>query len=317
MELRQLESFIAVCEELHFTRAAEKLGMTQPTLSYQIKTLEDEIGVPLFDRVGKKIAITEAGTILYKECNTIFNSLKITREHISELKKLERGTLTVGTLPGELNKLASGLLLDFHRNHPEIKIKILGADNVVERILQNEIDLAITILQFDDERIITIPLYFESFYLAVSADHPLAVHEQINFNDLKTMPIIMFPDTHQCRKLVDKICSNAGFSLDPLIETSTIESIISIVQGGTGATILSKTLLEMFDDHNLKVIPIENPNLIREIGLIYRKDKYVGFAAREFIHMLTSRIKDLKENNLEDIVPIFDPTSYKKTLKHK
>ncbi|MBW7460997.1 LysR family transcriptional regulator, partial [Paenibacillus sepulcri] len=88
MEIRQLEYFAAICQEKHFTRAAEKLNVTQPTLSHQIKALEDELGVPLFDRIGKKIAITEAGQLLLKHCGQVFNSLSSAREEISELQKI-------------------------------------------------------------------------------------------------------------------------------------------------------------------------------------------------------------------------------------
>ncbi len=102
MELRQLEYFMAICDELHFTRASEKLGITQPTLSHQIKALEDEVGVPLFDRIGKRIAITEAGSVLQHQCTQIFSHLKSALEEIQELKKIERGKIYIGALPGRL-----------------------------------------------------------------------------------------------------------------------------------------------------------------------------------------------------------------------
>ncbi|MCZ8510906.1 LysR family transcriptional regulator [Paenibacillus filicis] len=126
--------------------------------------IEDELGVPLFDRIGKKIAITEAGMILYKECNKVFTNLSSAREQIQELQQIERGTLTIGALPGELNQLVSTLLVDFHRNYPKVRIKIFGVEDIVERVLQNELDFAITILPQEDDRIKKIPLYREKFY---------------------------------------------------------------------------------------------------------------------------------------------------------
>lgn len=302
MLLRQLECFAILCHELSFTRAAEKLGMTQPTLSYQIKSLEDFVGVPLFDRLGRRIAVTEAGAILLKECDTIFSSIKAITKNISELHKLERGTLTIGTLPGELNILASRLLLDFHKSHPGVKIKILGTDDVEDLLLKNKVDLALTVLPYDDDRIIKIPLYQENFYLAVSTNHPIARNEKIEFNELKTMPIVMFPTIHQCRKLVDTVSDQEGFMLDPIIETSTPDSIISIVKAGAGAAILSKTLLEIYDDRTIRAIKIENPSLKREIGIVYLKDKFIGSAAQIFIDLFISHIKELKVNKEEILV---------------
>ncbi|RAP78043.1 LysR family transcriptional regulator [Paenibacillus montanisoli] len=296
MELRQLEYFITTCEELHFTRASVKLGITQPSLSHQIKVLEDELGVPLFDRIGKRIAVTEAGMILYKQSKRVLGNLASAREQIGELQKMERGTLSIGALPGELNQLVTSLLLDFHRDYPGVRIKVFGVEDIVNRVLQNELDFAITILPLDDDRIHKIPLYREKFYFVATPDHPYAAHEAMNFDEIKSMPIIMFPETHRCRQLIDMTCSNSGFELQPLIETTTIESLFGLVRSGAGGTILSKTLLEMYGYDDLLTIPIQNPTLCREVGIIYHRDKYMGRASRGFIDLLSTHIKELKRD---------------------
>ncbi|MBM7566417.1 LysR family transcriptional regulator [Paenibacillus sacheonensis] len=298
MEFRQLDYFIATCEELHFTRASVKLGITQPSLSHQIKALEDELGVPLFDRIGKKIAITEAGMILYKQSKLALSNLSSAKEQIEELQQIERGTLSIGALPGELNQLVSTLLLDFHRDYPKVRIKIFGVEDVMSRVLQNELDLAITILPLEDERIQTIPLYREQFYFVATAEHPYAGRAAINFEEILDVPIVMFPETHRCRQLVDRTCTTAGHKLLPLIETTTIDSLFGLVRSGAGGTVLSKTLLEMYDYDELIRIPIQNPALCREVGIIYLRDKYMGKASRGFIDLLTAHVKLLKHDKL-------------------
>ncbi|MDU0204033.1 MULTISPECIES: LysR family transcriptional regulator [Paenibacillus] len=289
MELRQLECFKMICEELHFTRAAERLGITQPTLSYQIKLLEDELGVPLFSRIGKKIAVTEAGSILYNHCSTIFSSLTGAREEIFELQHIERGTLSIGALIGEINEYVSSLLVDFHNMHPRIQIKLNGVVDVLEPLIQNELDFAVTILPVEDERFKTVPLYVEDFYFVVKSDHPFADYKSISFEVIKNEPVIMFPSNHRCRKMIDLACSSLGFDLDPKIETTTIRSLLMLVRSGAGVSILSKTLLEMYPHQDLKMIPITNPSLRREIGVIYLKDRYMEKAAREFIDLMLGR----------------------------
>lgn len=102
MEIRQLEYFKVLCDELYFTKAAEKLNISQPTLSHQIKVLEMELGIPLFDRIGKKIAITDAGKILLEQCIHIFRAIDNTSNQIIALKHLKAGKLVIGTLHGEL-----------------------------------------------------------------------------------------------------------------------------------------------------------------------------------------------------------------------
>ncbi|GFZ96883.1 LysR family transcriptional regulator [Paenibacillus marchantiophytorum] len=295
MELRQLEYFMTTCEELHFTRAADKLGITQPTLSHQIKALENELGVRLFDRIGKKTMITEAGMILYQQSHKAIRSLTSAREQIQELQKVERGTLSIGALPGELNELASSLLIDYHRNFPNIRIKLITNEDIVERVLQNELDFAISILPVEHDKLAVKPLYREAFFFVTTANHPLASYAQINLEELVTTPIVMFPETHRCRQLIDSTCRNAGLEIKPFIETTTIDSLFNLVRSGIGATILSKTLIEMYHYEDLLIIPIVNPKLIREVGIVYHKDKYLGQAASGFIDLIISYINSIKK----------------------
>jgi DNA-binding transcriptional LysR family regulator len=138
-------------------------------------------------------------------------------------------------------------------------------------------------------------LYREEFYLAVSHDHPLSAKQQIDFKEIRQIPIVMFPQTHQCRKMIDVTCTSIGFDLQPIIETNTVDSIISLVQEGAGATILSGTLLALYNTNNqMKVIKIVNPTLCRRIGIVHHKDKYVGFAAKQFMDLLTNHVKMMK-----------------------
>ncbi|OCT13596.1 LysR family transcriptional regulator [Paenibacillus pectinilyticus] len=295
MEIRQLEYFMTTCEELHFTRAAEKLGITQPTLSHQIKALENELNVRLFDRIGKKTMITEAGMILYQNCHKALGSLANAREQIQELQKVERGTLSIGALPGELNELVSSLLIDFHRNYPNIRIKLIAHEDVVERVLQNELDFALSILPVEDDKLVIKPLYREAFYFVTTANHPLSGYQQINLEEVVTTPIVMFPETHRCRQLIDFTCKKEGLELKPFIETTTIDSLFNLVRSGIGATILSNTLIEMQQYEDLIIIPIVNPRLCREVAIVYHKDKYVGQAASGFIELILSYINSIKK----------------------
>ncbi|MFF2015628.1 LysR family transcriptional regulator [Paenibacillus sp. NPDC058177] len=286
MELRQLEYFKAICDELHFTRAADKLGVTQPTLSHQIKALEDELGIPLFDRIGKKIAITAAGSILYNHACTIFNVMHSAKEQLEELQDGERGTITIGSLPGELNHLVSLLLVEFNRQFPKIKIRIVAAENVVDPILQNEMDIAVTILPIEDDRLEHIPLYEEQFYLTVPAGHPLADSPSIEFAEVQKLPIIMFPKEHRCRQLIDASCSTSGFSLEPFIETNTIDSIFSLIKSGAGVSVLSKSLIHLYNDGSIRAIPIIHPVLSRQVAIIHNRGKFLSQPVKAYLSML-------------------------------
>lgn len=126
MELKQLEYFMALCRELHFTRAAEKLNIAQPSLSQQIRLLEHEIGMPLFNRSGKRTVMTEAGNILLQHCYNIFHELSQARDAISELQGLKRGTLKIGALLTVVNYLLPRTVVEFHHDYPNIELSVLG-----------------------------------------------------------------------------------------------------------------------------------------------------------------------------------------------
>ena len=281
-----MECFRSVCEHLHFTRAAEQLGISQPTLSYQIKLLEDEIGVPLFNRIGKKITMTAGGEILYKYCVQIFGALSGIRNEISELRQMERGQLSIAVLIGEINELVSGLLGDFHRRYPNLSIKLLGEEDVVQPILREDADFGVTIISKDDGRFERIPLYEEDFYFVARGDHPMSGDAAFDFRQIREESLIMFPTTHRCRQMLDSVSSGMGFKLQPKIETTTISSLLKLVQSGAGVTILSKTLLDLYAPQQLTAIPVANPSLKREVGILYLKDKYLEPAAREFIELI-------------------------------
>ncbi|WP_312113746.1 LysR family transcriptional regulator [Brevibacillus reuszeri] len=304
MELRQLEYFMVLSRELHFTKAADRLGITQPTLSHQIKALEDEIGMPLFDRLGKKIAITEAGFILAEQCKTIFSALDYAKDQINELQQVRGGSISIAALPGELTDLVSTLLFDFHKNYPDVKVRIISSDEITELILLNEIDFGVTIATADntagDERIRSIPLYEDEFFLVVSHDHPLATREDVRFSELTSLPLILFPESHQCRKLLNQTCVSIQSDLHPKIETSSIDTLFEFVKSGLGLTVVSKTLLDLHMYNDLISIPIVQPRMNREVSLVYRRDKFIGYGARNFIQLLTTEIIKLRFPMSED-----------------
>ncbi|NBD23246.1 LysR family transcriptional regulator [Paenibacillus glycinis] len=292
MELRQLEYFHAICGELHFTRAADKLGISQPTLSHQIKSLEDEIGTPLFDRIGKRIALTEAGSVLKSHAAVIFGALRSAKDQIEELHDGERGSLSIGSLPGELNHLVASQLVEYNKHFPKIRIKIVAAEDVAEKVIHNELDAAVTLLPVDEERLSAIPLYDEQFYLTVSRDHPLAEETSIPFADVQELPVIWFPQDHKCRQLIEATCRTTGFVLNPIIETNTIESIMNLVKSGAGVSILSKSLIQLYNDGHVRAIPIVDPVLHRQVVIIYNRDKFLSRSVRAFIDLLGQFVED-------------------------
>ena len=132
-----------VSKELHFTRAAEKLGISQPTLSHQIKMLEQEIGYALFNRIGKKIELTKVGEIVQQEALNIQSSLQSISSQIKAFTKVEIGELKIAVLPGEITDLVSTLCIKFNQLYPNIKVLIQTTDQVEKAVLENQADFGI------------------------------------------------------------------------------------------------------------------------------------------------------------------------------
>lgn len=288
MELRQLEYFMAVCKELHFTRAAESLNISQPSLSQQIKHLEGVLGTPLFDRMGRKIAMTEAGEILLAHSKQIFYELEQARAALQDLNGLQRGKLTIGSLITCTNYLLPPAILEFKRLYPNVELSVLGmrSGKITEKVMENELDIGISFLPVKNEEIESIPLFTEELSLAVPSDHPLAMLEEINMSLLEDVPIVSLPKDYCLRRLIDKSCAEIGITLKPTLEMTTLDSVIQMVNEGIGVTILPKPYLDFMKNENVTTVKLINPTPKREVGFIYRKDKFMCHITKKFIHQI-------------------------------
>ncbi|MEE6452272.1 LysR substrate-binding domain-containing protein [Gottfriedia acidiceleris] len=301
MELRQLEYFYAVCQELHFTRAAEKVGISQPSLSQQIRLLEHEIGTPLFDRIGKKTALTESGELLLKYTRNVFHELEQAKTSIDELKGLQRGTISIGTLLTVENYLIPPTLRSFHHLYPGVKISVFGlrTGDIQKQLLENKLDIGIVFLPMKGDELETISLYKEEMAFAVPVGHPLENQNKLGLEVLQTTPSILLPEQYFIRQLINKACKDVGFIPEPVFEITTIQSLINMVIDRIGVTILPRPYLEYLNHPRIKIIPILNADLARYIGIIYRKDKYLSAATRIFINTLKEASLDLNQNSMK------------------
>lgn len=290
MEIRHLEYFLMVCKELHFTRAAEKLGISQPTLSHQIKTLEQEVGYPLFDRVGKKIEITNIGEIVRQEALNIQSSIHSISSKIQAFSNIEIGELRIAVLPGEITDLVSTLCIQFNKLFPNIKVNIETTDEVEKAILENRADFGIDLRLRQNDLLQVTKLYDEEFYFISNKKFG---KETVPFSSIFEDPLILFPSRQQCRQLLNKTSNKIGRELEPIVETSSIQSILNLVRCGVGKSVVSRTLYEFYDTADLFYQVIEKPALTRTVYLVMKKNSFINYAAREYIKLLVREIEKL------------------------
>ncbi|WP_445477241.1 LysR family transcriptional regulator [Lysinibacillus irui] len=299
MELRHLEYFLMLSKELHFTKAAEKLGISQPTLSHQIKMLEKEIGYSLFNRVGKKVELTKVGEIVQQEALNIQGSIHSISSQITALSKVEIGELKIAVLPGEITDLVSTLCIQFNQLYPNIKVIIETTDQVEKAVLQNQADFGIDFHLTPNDLLQVTKLYDEDFYLISNQRNK---EQNVSFSSVLDYPLILFPSMHQCRKLLNKASNEIGKPLEPIVETSSIRSILNLVRHGVGRSIVSRTLYDFYETEDLYFQHIEKPSLSRAVYLIMKKDCFINYAAREYIKLLVREIEKLHFHTEKDAI---------------
>lgn len=298
MELKQLEYFIVLCQELHFTRAAEKLGIAQPSLSQQIRLLEHEVGMPLFERIGKKNILTDAGKTLLHHSYNVFHEISQAHAAISELQGLERGSLKIGSLLTVVNYLLPPTVLKFHNAYPNVELSVQGlrTGDIYEGLLQNELDLGIVFLPIEHADLEAIPLYKEDLAFAAPNDHIITNEASVSLQVLKETSSILLPETYFLRQVINEQCRLLDFAPKPALEMTTMDSIIQMVSKGIGVTILPKAYLDYIDNPQIKTIPIQDPVITTQIGIVYRKNKHLCAASRVFMEQLIATVKDERLN---------------------
>lgn len=289
MEHRLLDYFLAVAEELHFTKAADKLGITQPTLSHQIRLLEQELGTPLFQRSGKKNHLTQSGMILLEHARRVIHELEQARFEIGELAGLKRGKLRIGCSG---NHILTQSLISFHRQHPGIELNVieLATDETHEGLLGNRLDLGVVFLPLEDENLVSLPLFDEELVLIVSKDHPLAMSASVHLTELADTPLILFQSKFFVRQMIDSACEALGICLKPIMELSTMESQVQMALQNVGGTVLPASYARVLHVPRVRIIPLADPAPRKKVGLVYRKNTFIDHSLQAFIDHLAAEL---------------------------
>ncbi|MGG4498502.1 LysR family transcriptional regulator [Brevibacillus reuszeri] len=293
MELRQLEYFIQICKSGSFTKAKEELGVTQPTLSQQMRVLEDEYNIQLFDRGNKGVEVTEAGKILLNKGNAIMNLLEEARNEINGRNNKSTETISIGCCPTELEYLAP-YFMRFHQKYPNILLKIIDAEDAENKVLEQKVDFGITAYPVSDASVISTYLYRQEMALLIHSEHPLADKSSIPFRSLKQMNSIMFRE--QNKSLINMYCFSCGFTLKSIIETSSTSVLIHWVRHGLGAALIPTSLLESLWDDSLRIVKLEGHIPYWEISLVYHNTVTMRSTARIFIEEMNSYVREVEVN---------------------
>lgn len=277
--LTQIEYVLAVHKHGHFAKAAEACLVTQPTLSMQIKKLEDDIGAPIFDRSKKPILLTETGQALIGQLQTLlYEARKVTAivESANSGTKVH-GELTVGIIPTIAPYLLPPLFATTAKDSADLVLDVreLQTHRIVEALENDEIDVGILALPLSLPKVFEVPLYFEPFYVACRSDHELAQLKKIKSSQLKYSDIWLLEEGHCMRNQTLDVCSAKKTQVPRKLkfESGSLETLKNIVQAYGGYTLLPAMAVENVESKT-RVIPFERPIPSRQVGLAYRREHY-------------------------------------------
>jgi DNA-binding transcriptional LysR family regulator len=249
MDTRQLATFCAVVERESFSRAAERLGVTQPAVSLQMRALEERLGVKVLDRSGRRVEPTEAGRRLYRNAQRLLQVEEQLLEDVDGANGgLLTGTLAIGASTGPGAHLVPLLLCEFQRAHPELRIalSIWDTQAVIERVADREVELGVVGASRKHRSLVFEPLARDEIVLAVPPEHPVAGGE-LAVDDLRTETLLVMQEGAGVRLVVEEELRRAGLrlgSLEPQLELGLQESVKSAVAAGYGVAFISRTAIE-------------------------------------------------------------------------
>lgn len=285
MELRQLRYLVVIAEEANFTRAAEKVFVSQSALSQQIQSLEQEVGTVLLDRSKRGVRLTSAGEILYRHALHIFSELDQAKIAIQELEGLQRGELRVGVVQTVNDYLMPSIVTLFSQYHPQIKLFIdeLSSSQIERGLADGTLQVGVGFIPASSEDIHTEPLFHEELALIVRHDHPLANRHTIPIKALDNMEMIMLSNTFCTRQLWEENARLASIQPKIVMEMNTVSSILAVVEKTSLVTVLPKFTLEKGIPNSLRCIHLSEPTLLRQVGLLWHDTHYLCSASRAFI----------------------------------
>jgi DNA-binding transcriptional LysR family regulator len=287
MDFDQFRSFVEVARLKNFSRAAGKLGLTQPAISTQIRQLEEAFGVRLFDRIGKKVFLTQPGIMLLDHASKILNVEREAMEALRDLMPNPAGHLNLGATEASCLYLLPKVFSVFKKRHPEVQISVYRnfTTKIVEKLMEDSVDLGFVSLPVSAREIETVPLFREPVDVAMAPNHPLASRPVVTVEEIARYPWI-FPKASRTRVMLEELFRGARPPVHVTMELSGVETIKKFVGIGLGISLLSRSYATAeVKAGTLKLVPLAEPRLERQVGLAYRTDRYLSRSSQAFIEI--------------------------------
>jgi len=287
MELHHLRYFVAVARLGSFTRAAEECRVAQPSLSQQIRRLEQLVGAPLFDRTGREVRLTDVGRVLLPRAEAILRAVEHAEAAVQESLGGRGGQLVVGTLPMTGSRVLPPLVAAFRERHPGVQVRLREESTaaLVDLAMRGETDITLTTLPVPHPELAAQELLTEDILLAVPPDHPLAGQGAVPLAAVAGEPFLLMKEGYGFRDLALHACRRAGFEPQVGYESAHIDTIQAFVAVGFGVALVPRMAADRDRTPAPAFLSVSDPPLTRTLALVWHADRYLSAAARAFLEI--------------------------------
>ena len=294
MNLNQLETLLTISRTLSFRKAGELLNLTQPAVSAQIKSLEDEFKTVLVDR-NQPVTLTDRGKLFLEHAERILNIVEELKMKLADLDEVPQGHFVLGTTTSIAIQILPRVLSYFQDQFPLIKTSIftMSSSQVLAHVENGSVDIGIGYLTVKSPAVETSVLYYDTFELVVSPDHPLAEASNVTIDMLKDVPLILLTPDTVGRRFVDEIFREHQIQPHIAMELGSSEEVKRLVELNLGAAIISKlSIAEEVKRGTLKMIPVIELEKMHPVGVMTKSGRYVNSAMRQFLSDLKGMPED-------------------------
>jgi len=285
MDFDQLETFIEVARLSSFSRAAEKRFRTQPAISSQIRSLEEDVGARLLDRSGGKVSLTASGKLFLKFAEESLDARKAAMTAIAETERVPRGEIVVGANEGTCLHILPEVFAHFKKQYPDVAVNIRRADyaKVLESVIDNSVDFGVVSLPVTDNRLTAVLIHRDDLVLIVTPRHPLAKLKSASAVDIAQYPLVM-PKVGHTRDALDQLFHERKLKPRYAMELDSSELLKRFVAADVGVGFISRSnVQEDLKANVLAAVPLADVQIRRDLALVFRKDKALSRAALAFI----------------------------------
>ena len=295
MNIRDLEYLVALAEHKHFRRAADACHVSQPTLSGQIRKLEDELGIILLERTSRKVLFTQSGLLLVDQAKTVLREVKLLKEMASNQGKEMTGPLHVGVIPTIGPYLMPHIVPALQNAFPDLELFLYEAQThqLLEQLETGRLDCAIVASVRETEPFIEVSLFKERMLLAVAENHPWAKEQTIPMSMLKDREMLMLDDGHCLRNQALGYCFTAGAKENSHFQATSLETLRNMVAANAGMTLMPElAVISEGERGGVKYLPCQ-PEPSRDVILVYRPGSPLRARYERIAEAITNSVKSI------------------------